>query len=298
MTINDDELYNKLKESYTENNLHKIAHNLIRLYREKQFDKLQVIAERVSEGQNIGAVSDKQGFSRLISIYHPDRIQYYQNELERYKSNNDRQILHQLEPILLILDIEEIVSNIENYEDIDYDLEFMWDIDPEYFTYFDANKKTGAKIKSRKVKKGRSFYEAMKLRYEGDIDMDYPFYYLENMDEIEIAESNINNLDGVEYCINTSNMDLSGNMIYDLSPLFGLKQLKELNLADNQISDIDVLATLHQLRSLDLTNNPVNDLSPLFELESLEYINLTRSLVSDQQLKLLRDKGVIVNIIE
>jgi Leucine-rich repeat (LRR) protein len=295
---NNDELYKKLKESYTENNLHKIAHNLIRLYREKQIDKLEFIAERISEGQNLGSVTDKQGFSKLISIYHPDRLQYYQNELDRYRSTNDLQILHQLEHILLILDIEEIVSNIENYEDIDYAPEFMWDIDPEFFTYFDANKKTAVKRKSRKTRRGCSFFDAMKLRLEGDIDVDYPFYYLENMDEIEVAESNINNLEGIEYCTNTINIDLSGNLISDITPLYGLNQLKELNLSDNNIFDIDVLATLHQLKSLNLANNPINDLSPLFELESLEYIDVTRNNVSIQQVKELEERGVVVNISE
>lgn len=297
MTNMDDELYKKLKESYTESNLHKIAHNLIRLYREKQFDKLQVISEMISEDQKLGSLNDKQGFSRLISFYHPDRLQYYQNELERYRSTKELQILYRLEHILLILDIEEIVSNIENYEDIDYAPEFMWDINPQYFTYFDADKKT-VKRKSKKVKKGCSFFEAMKLRLYGDIDINYPYYYLENMDEIEVAESNINNLEGIEYCINSLNIDLSGNLIFDLTPLYGLNRVKELNLSDNNICDIDVLATLHQLRSINLNNNPVNDLSPLFELESLEYIDVTRNKIPFQQVKELEDRGVVVNISE
>lgn len=292
---NNDELYKKLQESYTENNLHKIAHNLIRLYREKQFDKLQVISERITEDQNLGPVRDKQEFSRLISIYHPDRLQYYQNELDRYRSTNDLRILHQLEHILLILDIEEIVANIEIHEDIDYDPEFMWDINPQYFTYFDADKKA-AKRKSQKIRRGRSFFDALKLRLGGIIDKDYPYYYLENVDEIEVAESNINNLEGIEYCVNTLNMDLSGNLISDLTPLLGLKQLKELNLSDNKIVDIDVLSSLHQLRSLNLTNNPVDDLSPLFELEFLEYIDVSGNRIPIKQLKELEEKGVVVNI--
>jgi Leucine-rich repeat (LRR) protein len=116
------------------------------------------------------------------------------------------------------------------------------------------------------------------------------------MDEIEVAEANINNLEGIEYCVNTLNMDLSGNMISDLTPLLGLKQLKELNLSDNKIFDIDVLSTLHQLRSLNLTNNPVNDLSPLFELEFLEYIDVSENSIHIKQLKELEKKGVVVNI--
>lgn len=298
MTNKDDELYIKLKELYTEKNLHKISHNLIRLYKERQFDKLQLIAERISGDQYFGSLMDKHVFSRLISIYHPDRLQFYQNELDQYRKSNELQILHQLEHILLIFDIEEIVSNIENYEDIDYAPEFMWDINPEFFTYIDTNKKPGVKRKLRKIKRECSFFDALKLRLEGDIDVDYPFYYLENIDEIEVAESNINNLEGIEYCTNTFNIDLSGNLISDITPLYGLNQLKELNLSDNDIYDIDVLGTLHQLRSLNLTNNPVNDLSPLFGLESLEYIDVSRNNIPIQQVKELEKRGIIVNITE
>lgn len=298
MTKKDDELYIKLKELYTEKNLHKISHNLIRLYKEKQFEKLQYIAERISEGQYFESLKDKHSFPRLISIYHPDRLQFYLNELDQYKKSNDLQILHRLEHILLILDIEEIVSNIEIYEDIDYAPEFMWDINPEFFTYIDINKKTGVKRKSKKSRRGRSFFDALKLRFEGDIDMDYPLYYLENMDEIEVAESNINNLEGIEYCTNTLIIDLSGNLISDITPLYGLNQLKELNLSDNDVYDIEVLSTLRQLRSLIINNNPVNDLSPLFRLEYLEYIDVTRNNIPIQQLKELEGRGVIVNVAE
>jgi hypothetical protein len=216
--------------------------------------------------------------------------------LDKYNRTKDPNILHPLEPILQILNIEEIVSNIEMCEDIDYDPEFMWDINPNYFTYIDLNKKAATKKKSRRNIHGCSFYDALKTRFEGLFDMDYPYYYLENMDELEMAESRINNLEGIEYCINTENIDLSGNMISDLTPLYGLKQVKELNLADNCISDIDVLATLHQLRNLNLCNNPIHDVSPLLELDTLENLDITGNSNLVRQIRLLEERGVVVNV--
>jgi Leucine-rich repeat (LRR) protein len=293
---NLEELYRKLIDSYSESNLHKIAHNLIRLYREKEYDKLQVIAEIVSETEKIESVTNKQGFSKLISVYHPDRIQYYHNELEKYATSRDPKILHRLKHILLILNIEEIVNNIECLEDIDYCPEFKWDVNEESFTYFTVSPdKSEYKRKIRSSKAGCTFYDAMKIRMYGNTRIEFPSCYLENMEEIEMAEAQIDNLDGIEYCIHTETMDLSGNRITDLSPLWGLTAIRDLNLADNRICDIDALSSLHRLRSIDLSNNPINDLSPLFELGVLEYVDLTGRKYSAEQVSVLIGKGIIIN---
>jgi Leucine-rich repeat (LRR) protein len=292
---NIEELYRKLKESYSESNLHKIAHNLIRLYREKEFEKLQVIAEIVSGNEKVESVTNKQGFSKLISVYHPDRIQYYHNELARYASNRDPEILHRLEHVLYILDIEEIVDNIECLEDIDYCPEFKWDFNEESFSYFTVSPKPRYKRKTKTFGGGCTFYDAVKIRMYGNTRIEFPSCYLENMDEIEMAEAQIDNLEGIEYCIHTETMDLSRNRITDLSPLWGLTALKDLNLADNRICDIDALSSLEHLRSVDLSYNPVSDLSPLYELGVLEYIDLTGNKHSREQVSVLIGKGIVVN---
>lgn len=296
---NIDELYRKLKESYSESNLHKIAWNLIRLYREKEYEKLQVIAEIVSGTEKIESVTNKRGFSKLISVYHPDRIQFYHNELEKYVTSRDPEILHRLQHLLLILNIEEIVDNIECLEDIDYCPEFEWDVNEESFTYFTVSPDRSEykrKIKSSKV--GRTFFDAIKIRMYGNTHIEIPCYYLEDMEEIEMAESQIVNLDGIEYCIHTETMDLSGNRITDITPLWGLTALKDLNLADNRICDIDALSSLNRLRSVDLSNNLIRDLSPLFDLGRLEYVDLTGNKNLHEQAGVLTAKGIIVNIAE
>jgi Leucine-rich repeat (LRR) protein len=295
---NFDELYWKLKESYSDSNLNKIAHNLIRLYRDQEFDKLQIIAEIVSGQEQIDSVTNKQGFSKLISVYHPDRIQFYHNELDKYVDERDPEILHRLEHILLIMNIEEIVANIESQEDIDYCPEFKWDVNERNFTVFTVSpKKSEFKRKNKSTRTGCTFYDAVKIRMYGNTYIEFPSNYFEDMDEIEMAEADIDNLDGVEYCIHTETMDLSGNRITDLSPLCGLTMLKDLNLADNRIGDIDALGNLDRLRSVDLSNNSINDLSPLFGLDVLEYVDITGNKNSPEQISVLIGKGVIVNTI-
>lgn len=191
------------------------------------------MSEIVAGEDKIESVLNKQGFSKLISVYHPDRIQYYHNELDKFIASRDPGILHRLGHVLLILNIEEIVANIDSMEDIDYYPEFKWDVNEASFTIFTvAPKKSEFKKKPKPSRVGCTFYDAVKVRMYGNTYIEFPSNYFEDMDEIEMAESDINNLDGVEYCIHTETMDLSGNRITDLSPLYGLTMLKDLNLAN------------------------------------------------------------------
>jgi len=118
---------------------------------------------------------------------------------------------------------------------------------------------------------------------------------LEDLDEIELSESEIDDLDGVEYCIHMVSLDLSFNRIYDLLPLAGLSCLQELNLSNNQIEYIDDISNLQQLKSIDLSYNSISDILPLLEIETLEYADLTGNNVSSLQIDELREMGVTVD---
>jgi Leucine-rich repeat (LRR) protein len=289
------ELSERLLEAWSEANLNKIARNLIRLYKEKEFEKLNIISGMISEWVKIEIDQEGKGFSKIISLYHPDRGDYYRNQILELTEKSDSTLLARFEHIFVVQDIEEIAANIESYEDIDYHPEYMWDVKDTGFSYF-QDKKKKARNGTRKTRMGGcSFYEAMQIRQYGDTDTSFPTYYLEDMDEVELSESEIDDLDGAEYCIHTISMDLSGNRIADLEPLAGLHRIQELNLANNRLSYIDALSNLQQLKSLDLSNNSIDDISPLFEIETLEYLDLTGNKISPGQLAALREMGVIVD---
>jgi hypothetical protein len=292
---NTDELKIRLLEAWSEPNLNKIARNLIRLYQEKQFEKLNIISGMISEWLEIVIEPDGKGFAKIISLYHPDRGDYYRNQISAAASIEDAQLLSRFEHIFVIQDIEEIAANIESCEDIDYDPEYAWDIKDKGFSYFHSDKKR-PRNKSRKTTcRGYTFYEAIKIRHHGDLKIEFPSYYMEDMDEIELSESAINDLDGVEYCIHTLVLDLSFNRITDISLLESLHRLRELNLANNQIADIDALTNLHHLQSVDLSNNSIDDVSPLFDMEKLEYADLSGNKIPFRQITELRDMGVTVD---
>jgi hypothetical protein len=285
----------KLLEAYSEANLNKITRNLIRLYKEKEFEKLNIISGMLSEWVEIAIESDGKGFAKIVSLYHPDRGEFYRNLIGAAAKQEDAATLARFEHVFVIQDIEEIAANIESFEDIDYHPEYGWDVKDTGFSYFQDKKKKPRNGKRRARSDGYSFYEAMQIRQYGDTDTTFPTYYLEDMDEIELSESEVDDLDGVQYCIHTVSLDLSFNRIYDLSPLASLGSLQELNLSNNRIEYIDDISNLRQLKSIDLSNNSIGDISPLFEIETLVYADLTGNKVSQSQIVGLRELDVTVD---
>ena len=74
---------------------------------------------------------------------------------------------------------------------------------------------------------------------------------------------------------------LYGNSISDISPLEGLTSLRALYLSTNKITDISPLEDLTSLVSLDLTRNKITDISPLEDLTSLRILYLSTNKITD-----------------
>ena len=126
---------------------------------------------------------------------------------------------------------------------------------------------------------------------------------LQHLTKLNVLDSQISDLTGLEFAINLSVLNLSGNEISDLTPLsslsmlvwldlpknkivdvtplFGLKRLEVLKLWHNQIIDITPLAGLTNLRVLELANNQIEDFSPLSELTNLEVLTVQRNVSVD-----------------
>ena len=91
---------------------------------------------------------------------------------------------------------------------------------------------------------------------------------------------NIKNLEGLEFAIKLSHLNIGINTISDLSPLAGLENLTFLDVADNLISDVSPLEGLTRLTGLVLTGNLISDLSPLEGLTKLEALRVNRNPIS------------------
>jgi hypothetical protein len=289
-------LKNNLLESYTTANLNIISVVLLNLYKNQQYNTLQKIADLISDFVLVEIDENGKGFSKLMLLYHPDRGEFHRNEIIKLAEAENFDSLLSYSHILKLERIEEMSSALESLEDIDYSPVYAWDFDNDGFTVkSDSGQKQKTGNLNNRNNKPVTFYEAVKIRQYGNRKISFPAYYLEDIDEFEFAESDINDLDGIQYCIHAVNVDLSDNRIADLRLLENLGMIEMLNLSDNRIADIDSLEYLTNLRELNLANNRVNDISPLFSLENLEFVDLTGNPVPPVQIRKLRK---LVNTVE
>lgn len=294
--MNTPDLYEKLREAYKNENLNRISVTLIGLYKEQQFGTLSQIVELIHESVDITPDPKGKFFSKLMLLYHPDRGNYHRSVIDSLFEANDFDGLLGYAHILQLGKIEEIAQTLASYEDIDYSPVYEWDINLDGFTIVGDSKTNpgGTDEPPPKKSRGISFYDAIKIRMFGNTKTSFPTHYLEDLEEIELAQSNMIDLDGIQYCIHTTSMDISGNRITDLSLMWGLKQLEEINLSDNRIEEIETLSNLKNLRTLFLNNNPVRDVSPLMHLSKLEYVELSGCRINQAQIQELEDSGVTV----
>ena len=284
-------LHHDLLNAYTVENLNNISLILIRLYKDRQFSVLRKIAAIINDFVEIEIQDDGKGFSKFMMLYHPDRVRFHLDVINELAKQDDHDGLRQYSHILLLKEIEEIATNLDGSEDIDYSPVYEWDFEAAGFSVvndFEPPKKTKTNVV------GCDFYDAIKKRNFENTSFNYPSYYLQDMDEFELSCCCITNLDGVENCIHAQEMDLSDNMIFDLELLAGLSRLETLNLSDNEIENIDPLSNLMNLKTLFLSNNMISDISPLFDLPRLEYVNISGNKADACQIATLAGLGVEV----
>ena len=91
----------------------------------------------------------------------------------------------------------------------------------------------------------------------------------------------INNLSGLEYCINLKNIYFSRHNFTDLSPLENLLKLEKLFVLHTPVSDINPLTDLINLTYLNLGANEISDISPIKGLINLNRLLLTENHITD-----------------
>lgn len=288
-----NDLYQVLIEAYSDKNLNRITGKLIDLYKNKNYSEIRNIANKISKYILIDEEKDAKCFSRLIMLYHPDKGDYFRQQINRLYQERDFDNLGKFAHITLIDDIDKI--NVQPLdEDIDYHPEYMWDEQENeiYQTYHEEGDEDDADYEQEEIEK--SFYNAVKLREYGTLEVYFPTWALRDLEEFEMEFAGITSLFGVEQCKHLIVLDLSNNEISDLSDLWNLYRLEELYLANNEIGYIDALSNLSRLRVIDLSGNQIDDISPLFELKHLEYLNLMDNKIPQHQIDFLKKKDIIV----
>jgi len=288
------DLYQSLKIAYSSENLHQISARIIDMFRNHRYDALRAVQEVVNEYQPVQEDKVNRIFSRLIMLYHPDRLKQAIEKMEDAYRCGDFETLYTMSHILTVQNLEpESVTMSSIITDEDLAEEFGWDASDDGYSYF-MEEAPDIEWEEELEYTHRSFLYALKRRVYGNLSMDFPMYLLEDMEEIEMADHEIESLDGIDACRHARVIDLTNNNLTDLTDLEELRQVERLYLANNHIEMIDALSNLIVLELLDISFNDVNDISPLFDLKHLGYLNVVGNRVPDWQLEELRSRGVTV----
>ena len=106
---------------------------------------------------------------------------------------------------------------------------------------------------------------------------------IKQLTRLHAWKKDIVNIQGLEFAVNLTELDLAGNPIEDISPLQGLIQLTHLGLGATNlsVSDLSLLSELTSLRYLTLWDNKISDISPLSTLTSLVALDLGGNQISN-----------------
>lgn len=290
-----NELYQVLVRAYSPENLNALSSDIITLYRERDEGKLRQIHAVMHQGDQGSGEKISRIFSQIITIYHPDRQEKICAELKVCRDRNDLPGLKRYDHILDVQQMDLAAGNGHEGFGADFEYGDIWDETMEGYSYFDDEERFADEYETFGDRLfDRSFLSAVKRKVYGHLHVDFPVHLLNDMEIIEMAEYEIEELDGVEHCMYARIIDLSGNNLTDVSPLSQLMRLEEVFLQNNHIRYIDGLNELPFLRIVDLSNNDVDDLSPFFEVESLEFLNVMGNRIPDWQLEKLSLDGVVV----
>lgn len=294
--MNKNELYFELKNIYTEENLNKITRKIITAYRNKEFDYIQHLNQKLGELVQIDDSSFNRAFSKLIMLYHPDKLKYYQNEIENYYHNGKEIELNQFSHIFVVLKNLNYIPNRKTIDKIQNSArpeDYGYEVDINDFdNIVDSN---GFEQEYFSEGLNFDFLSALKIREFNNLDFDIQSYHLESLvGDLNFVKCNITDLAGIENCINISSLDFSNNEIVDITNLGFLTLLKEIYLHKNEIYSVDGLSNLHKLRILDLSFNNINDISPLFELSNLQYLNVIGNQIPLDQTEEFSKTGRII----
>jgi len=304
LETDNKKLYNKLIKAYSDKNLNALTAGIINIYRSGEYDKIREITRLVSEYVDVYDDKVHKCFSKLIMTYHPDKSAAYLKDIEQIMKSAQPGRINNYAHILLLQDLDKIVVP-EHFEDIDYHPEYRWDPetrrprtkftnDPAGWIYDDEDYSAYEYETYFNSESQKSFFSALKIRLYGTEEVDLPFYYLEEMEDIDLSGFEIEILDGIEHCKYVRNLDLSANKISDISEIVNLVNIEELYLQNNQIGLIDVLYNLRKLRMLDISANEIDDISPLFGLPKLEYVNIMNNPIPKSQINTLRNNDILV----
>ncbi len=294
--------------AYSVENLNHITAKIIHLHKKKNLPALQKIVRIVNDYSPMEEEKSSPLFSRLIMLFHPDKVQEYHRSILACQHPEALNNYAYIFPVLSSIDIIGDSQSNDFMAPDEFEEEYGWNYRPvsdDYFMgqeeegpvsrwYDEENPDENRYFDSEESVYDGSFLTALKRKIYGQTYIDFPVHLLEDLEDIEMAEYEIEDLDGIEFCTYVKTLDLSYNSIFEISRLENCIYIQELYLGSNQIHYIDSIYHLVDLRILDLSNNKIQDISSLFRLKALEIVNLLGNPVLAKDIARLKDMGVLV----
>ena len=301
MDIETSRIAERLKTDINHARLQEISVNVIERFRDKDVDWLSDISRRAGIHDSKAAIAKM--FASIIRVYHPDRLARIHKEIDALCDANDLDGLRRIESIFIFKIPENKrpapVHEQEVYEEAEEDFsygtdDFGYDETAAPEEGYDDWKMDDDEEEESPL--GRNFTEAVNAHFFGNLDHTVTVSDLSNLDGyLDLSDSDITDLAGLEYCVNLTDLNLSGNSIARIDRIAKLFRLKSLFLSENEIELIGAVNGLHDLEELDISFNNIEDLSPLLGVESLLYVNAMGNPIKDiTTIEALTAKGVIV----
>jgi len=112
---------------------------------------------------------------------------------------------------------------------------------------------------------------------------------LARLEALDISDSAIADLTGLDYCVNVTALYAGGNQFSDISALAQLTKIYALYLGGNAIRNLTPLTELYGLQYLELQDNEIRNPDGIQHLTGLFTLFLHDNLLSDEDLPLLRN---------
>ncbi|WP_409023179.1 leucine-rich repeat domain-containing protein (plasmid) [Enterococcus faecium] len=106
---------------------------------------------------------------------------------------------------------------------------------------------------------------------------------LEKLETLDLTNKGIQNLSGLENCVNIKTLNLAKNKISDISSIANLKQLVNVDLSDNQLNDISVFKNSTSVETITVNNNNIANIDKglLLTMPALRHFNAAKNKLTD-----------------
>lgn len=313
MTENAETLRTELARVITVEYLQKITVAVIDIFKKKDSDTLEKHAGIIgieTKGTGINKL-----FAVLIQLYHPDKLAKIRSDMDRYFAEDNVDALSELKKKYIFpkeilfgrtenrgtVNADSIKKSPASYEDSNDDFEYEETYASEEFdtpsddSWFSDDNMDDVSDE-RIFDPEKNFTEAVNSYFFGNQDYTVSVSDLQNLDgELDLSDKDIYSLKGVEYCVNLTCLNLSGNHIDRIDRITYLVRLTSLFISENKIESISALSSLADLEELDLSYNNIEDISVLLTLPKLLYVNIMNNPIRDKTvINALVHGGVVV----